>query len=645
VIQIFRYGFLFLAIVLCRDNFAQMPDPEFADKLAKSESERMLKTASFIESSGYTETDLIYQRMEWTADPAVKYISGAVTSYFVVKAQGIDSLFFDLMDSMQVDSVKQRGLPLSFSRSGNRLKIALKNRLSTDVTDSLTVYYQGRPVESGFGSFVCSFHRNTPVLWTLSEPYGAREWWPCKQSLADKIDSADILVTTPLAYRTASNGVLVSEKVDHTKRIMHWKHRYPIATYLVAIAITDYVDYADSLLLPGARILPVVNFVYPENLATARSQTGQTLQVMEVYNRLFGEYPFSGEKYGHAQFGWGGGMEHQTMTFLNNFEFELVAHELAHSWFGNSITLASWHDIWLNEGFATYATGLAYERMFDGRFWRYWKKKTTDDILTSPDGSVYVEDTTSVSRIFSGRLSYSKGGYLLHMLRWILGDSVFFNALKDYSADAGVKYGFTTQRHWIARLESAADTSLTGFLNDWYYGEGYPVYSAVYGNSGDNRLKITLTQISTHASVPFFEMPVPVRIYSDGRRDSADLRLVNTYNKQVFEVDVPFRVADLSIDPDLWLIRKINTVTALQDVAVPAQAIRIWPNPSEGVWRFTLPGQEIPVRAEIADLSGRVLYSRIINGNSVSAPSLPPGIYALKITANRKSYCMKIVKK
>jgi len=231
------------------------------------------------------------------------------------------------------------------------------------------------------------------------------------------------------------------------------------------------------------------------------------------------------------------------------------------------------------------------------------------------------------------------------MLRWILGDSVFFNALKDYSADAGVKYGFTTQRHWIARLESAADTSLTGFLNDWYYGEGYPVYSAVYGNSGDNRLKITLTQISTHASVPFFEMPVPVRIYSDGRRDSADLRLVNTYNKQVFEVDVPFRVADLSIDPDLWLIRKINTVTALQDVAVPAQAIRIWPNPSEGVWRFTLPGQEIPVRAEIADLSGRVLYSRIINGNSVSAPSLPPGIYALKITANRKSYCMKIVKK
>ena len=111
--------------------------------------------------------------------------------------------------------------------------------------DFFTVYYHGEPGNTGFGSFSQAKHGDVPIIWTLSEPYGALDWWPCKQSLTDKIDSINIIVTSPEPYRTASNGVLVSEIISNGKRTMHWKHRYPIVTYLVAVAVTNYTDYSD----------------------------------------------------------------------------------------------------------------------------------------------------------------------------------------------------------------------------------------------------------------------------------------------------------------------------------------------------------------------------------------------------------------
>jgi aminopeptidase N len=644
--QALSYSFLILALFVGLKTNGQMPDPDFAEKTALSESRKMLKSASFTEQSGYAETDLIYQRMEWNVDPAIKYISGKITSYFKVKSTSIDKISFDLLDNLTVDSVVQNKNRINFVHSGDILTISLKKTLETGVIDSLSVYYQGIPDASGFGSFVCSTHgNNIPVMWTLSEPYGAREWWPCKQSLADKIDSIDIIVNTPQPYRTAGNGILVSEKVSGGRRIMQWKHRYPIAAYLVAFAATNYTDYTDIMHLSQSRDMPVLNFVYPETLSTARSSTPQTLQVMELFNQLFGEYPFSREKYGHAQFGWGGGMEHQTMTFLYNFSFELIAHELAHSWFGNCITLASWHDIWLNEGFATYATGLTYERMFNGAYWNNWKKNVTANILKNPDGAVYVSDTTNVGRVFSGRLSYNKGSYLLHMLRWKLGDAFFFKALQNYFSDPAVKFGFATQKQWVDHLEAVAGISLTEFFKDWYYGEGYPVYSATFENLSGSRLRVKLSQTTSHISVPFFEMPVPVRVYSAGRKDSTDLRLENSVNNQVFEIHVPFPVAELSIDPDLWLIRTVDMVTAVDDLAGRESGIRIVPNPSDGKWEIITGTNEIPEIVELYDLSGRLLFRLKPERNTFYAPGLRPGVYLVKLAINRRVFETKLVKR
>ena len=124
-------------------------------------------------------------------------------------------------------------------------------------------------------------HEDTPILSTLSEPYGARDWWPCKQSLIDKIDSIDIVVSSPEQYRTASNGVLISDVVTNGKRTCHWQHRHPIATYLVAIAVTNYATYSETATLDDGTNVNILNYVYPENLADAQAQTSVTKDFIE----------------------------------------------------------------------------------------------------------------------------------------------------------------------------------------------------------------------------------------------------------------------------------------------------------------------------------------------------------------------------
>ncbi|SHJ24344.1 Por secretion system C-terminal sorting domain-containing protein [Tangfeifania diversioriginum] len=623
--------------------WAQEPDPFFTDKMAQQESSRFLKKTAFAETESYADYDLIYQRMEWEVDPAVSFISGEITSYFKSQQTNLTEIEFDLHAEMIVDSITQKGQPINFSRNKNRISIQLHETLSKGQTDSLSVFYQGEPPSTGFGSFTIGTHNQTPVLWTLSEPYGAMEWWPCKQSLADKIDSIDVIVTTPEPYRTASNGILVSEKVTAGKRTMHWKHRYPIATYLVAIAVTNYADYSDSLATEDGREIEILNFVYPENEAKAKTETPVTAEIMALFNELIGEYPFANEKYGHAQFGWGGGMEHQTMSFMGSFGFELVAHELAHQWFGNYITLGSWQDIWLNEGFATYLSGLTYENMLDGVWWPRWKRLNHNRITSEPGGSVFVEDTTSVSRTFSSRLSYSKGAYLLHMLRWVLGDEPFFNAIRNYFSDPEVANGFARTSQLIKHFETAGDTTLSEFFNDWFYGEGFPVYSAEFSQTDAQNLQITLSQTPSHNSVDFFEMPVPVRVYNTQKTDSANFRIMHTENNQQFQVQPGFIVSEIKIDPDYWLISQTAEVVNLQLTENP-ETIIVSPNPFVNEVSIILNGNQSILKTRIFSAAGKLLNQFDENQTTLNLSNLSQGIYILKIETSEKTTERIIVK-
>ncbi len=639
---LFCTGVFLLLSIFCN---AQEYDPFFAEKLAKQEQQRFQLKPGFSESENYASNDLVYQRMEFEINPNYRYIKGTVTSYFKSTTQGLTEIEFDLHSALSVDSIFQNKRKIDFLHANNKLILPLQHPMEIGQLDSVQIFYQGEPPTDteGFGSFEKSQHSGVPIIWTLSEPYGALEWFPCKQSLVDKIDSIDVIVSSPDSFRTASNGILLSETIENGMRKMHWKHRFPIATYLVGIAVTNYASYSDSLWLGDGRVIEILNYVYPENLETAKTQTPITLEIMALYNRLIGKYPFAREKYGHAQFGWGGGMEHQTMSFMSSFSFDLIAHELAHQWFGDYITLGSWQDIWLNEGFATYLTGLAYENLLDGLWWPIWKQATVNQIVTQPGGSVFVRDTANIETLFNSRLSYSKGAYLLHQLRWVLGDDDFFKGMRNYFNDPQVANGFARTDQFVKHMEMAGDTSLTEYFADWYYGEGYPIYSVEFAPVGTEKLKIILSQSTSHPSVSFFEMPVPVRVYNASKTDSADFRLVHTTSQQEFFVDVEFPVGELKIDPDLWLISKTDKVVAAQERLVSDKFV-VYPNPFSQHISLSVVNSEQLLTVQLLNSGGILLKNLPTDERVFNLSHLPAGFYFLRIETSEGWSVKELVK-
>ncbi len=630
---------------------AQSDDLYFKDlhEIADAERHNHENIIGFRTSPFTNNYDLKYHRLEWTVDPAQSYISGVVTSYFEAGTNGFQEINFDLVKVLTVSSVLHQGQPLNFiQHDDDRLQIFLPAPLAAGQLDSVTIVYAGAPPSTGFGSFNTSTHAGVPLLWTLSEPYGARDWWPCKQDLNDKIDSIDVYVRTPSAYRAASNGLLMSETLDGTQKVYHWKHRYPIPAYLIAIGVTNYAVYSDFVPVPNSNPIEVLNYVYPENLAIAQTGTAANTQVMELFNQLFGLYPFANEKYGHAQFGWGGGMEHQTMTFVSGWSFGLLAHELAHQWFGDKVTCGSWEDIWLNEGFATYLTGLTYEHGLGGQTWRNWLQSTINHVTSAPDGSVWVNDTTSVSRIFSSRLTYSKGAMLLHMLRWKLGDAAFFQGIRNYHNDPEMAYGYARTEKLKIHLQNASQQYLGPFLQDWFYGQGYPTYQVQWGQGGSGTVYLSIGQTTSHPSVDFYEMPVAIRFAGAG----GDTTVVfdHLYSGQSFSAALPFEVETVVFDPDLWIVSANNTVTevavATEEAELLRQSLHIFPNPVQDEVNIAFDRNQLPDAIVLYDAQGRRLQTIVPQQNPVSivVKDFPSGLYVLEIRMGSAVVREKVVK-
>lgn len=592
-----------------------------------------------------TNFDVKYYRCEWEVDPAVYYISGKVTVYFVITSAG-NSISFDLMSSMNVDSVKHRNVILAKTHTNNLLQVNFSTPINTGVLDSVTIFYKGPPANTGFGSFVQTTHGVVPVIWTLSEPYGSRDWWPCKNGLDDKADSIDVLITNPAAYKAASNGLLQSETlIAGGKKLTYWKHRYPIATYLVCLAVTNYSVFNNSVQL-GAVNLPMQTYCYPESLVSFQNGTQNVLDAIKYYHGIFGDYPFIKEKYGHVQFSWGGGMEHQTASFMVSVDEGLSAHELGHQWFGDKITCASWEDIWLNEGFATHLAAMYMENKYPATAIAN-RRAVVNNITSATGGSVKVDDTTNVGRIFSGRLSYNKGSHLLYMLRWKLGDDVFFRAIRRYQNDPKLVYGFARTADLKRNLEEESAVDLTKFFKDWFEGQGYPAYKVEWSQIGSNYVKIKMAQVTSHASVSFFDLPVALKFKNATQEKT--IVVDNKTNNEVFIRNIGFIPDTVLIDPDYWLITRNNTSKKITETITGPGTVQVFPNPVGNqfhIYLSNIPSAEAAIR--IYNAAGQLLYNKTVplfNGSEfVEMPSayLASGVYFLKITAGKE---FKFVKK
>lgn len=584
------------------------------DAIQKAEAKQALNKLMFKANSNTGNYDIKYHRLQLDVDPSVAFVSGSVTTYFEAKDE-MSQIVFDLAQNLTVSQVTQRGSALTFTQNSNdELVITLPVIQNSGVLDSLTINYSGNPISSGFGSFEQNNHNGDPVIWTLSEPYGAKAWWPCKQDLIDKADSLDVYLTTPTLnptnkmYVAVSNGVEQSQTINGTNKTTRFKHRYPIPAYLVAFAITNYEVYSHTVLNNG-NPFDIVNYVYPENLSYAQANTPVTVDIMNLFTNLFEEYPFANEKYGHAQFGWGGGMEHTTISFMGNFDRNLIAHELAHQWFGDKITCGSWKDIWLNEGFATYLSGLTIEHLDGNTAFKTWKEQVVTSITSAPNGAVYLADTdtTSVARMFSGRLTYNKGAMVLHMLRKKLGDATFFQGVKNYLSNTSHAYGFAKTPDFIAIMETTSGENLTEFFNDWLYNQGYPSYAIQWSQPNATQVQILVSQTQSDASVSFFEAPITLRL-TGTLGELLDITLNNTVNNETFLNTVNFTVASVQFNPDWDIISKNNTVTLHVNNTHLSSNIHIYPSPTNTQFNISKPNDITVNSIKIYNTLGQLLY-------------------------------------
>lgn len=592
----------------------------------------MLRASRGAPSRGF---DMRHHLLDLSVDPSIRAISGTVT-HRIAATQDLGQVVLDLANEITVSSILIDEQPAVFAHANDSLVVELSPQLPEGEEASIAVTYSGVPPETGFGSFVQDEHEGAPILWTLSEPYGARDWWPCKHDLNDKADSLDVIITTVSGNRAASNGLLIAEDdLGNGTVRFHWRHRHPINHYLVAFAVTNYTVYSDVVPLASGDV-EVLNYVFPENLADAQGGTVNSISQMQLYSDLFGEYPFADEKYGHAQFAWGGGMEHQTMSFMGGFHYELVAHELAHQWFGDLVTCASWEDLWLNEGFATYLSGLCYEFLAP-QYWMPFKSGRRGHITSQPGGSVLVTDTTSIPRLFDSRLTYAKGAYVLHMLRWVCGDDAFFEGVNNYLNDPEIRNRSALTSQLIEHLETAAGISLSEFMEDWYVGEGFPTYQLVWTQDINGQVNAMLEQTTSHPSIDFFEMPVPIRFEADGQMETVILD--HAFSGQTFSFPLPFQASAAQLDPELWIVSGQNLVLKVPMAAFnDRESPLLYPNPaSADAWMHV--GTRIigNVDLEVIDALGRVVLQRnaTVDGMRVPVPSamLASGTYTVRLLA------------
>ncbi len=633
-------------LLLCLSISVVFSQNKTASTKAIAESE--LKSAAqllSVEVNPNTQNyDITYHKLEFTLNPTVKFITGKITTTFTAVTT-MTTITFDFANALTTSSVKMGATNLAFTENtNNELIITLPAPLAAGSSATVEVNYSGVPPSNGFDAFVQTTHNNTGIIWTLSEPFGARDWWPCKQDLNDKIDSIDVYIKAPTQYISVSNGIEPEPPViTGTTKTTHFHHGYPIPAYLIAIACTNYAVYEQT----GGTFpneYPIINYIYPEYYDSIQPQLDETPNILALYETLFEVYPFHNEKYGHAQFGWGGGMEHTTVSFMVGFDRQLIAHEMGHQWFGDKITCGTWKDIWLNEGFATYLADLVIEN-FDGvDSFVSDKSAMISDITSVPNGAIYMTDAeaTNVNRIFSSRLSYDKGAMVLEMLRFKLGDTAFFQGMKNYLADPALAYGYALTPNFQAHMEEVYGQSLTEFFNDWVYHQGYPTYTIAAQNWGAGQAKFVVNQTQSDASVSYFEMPIPVRVHGAGGQ-VADVVLNNTLNGEEIIVDVPFVVTSVEFDPERHLIAKNSTITLGNDAFTLDQAMAVYPNPTNDYLHIQMPSNMVLERVSVYNNLGQVVLENTTTSINVSA--LSTGVHYVDVQTSEGVFHKKFIKK
>lgn len=458
-------------------------------------------------------------------------VEGVCTIDAQPAVDGLTMFTVDLRSNLTVNSVT--GDVGGWSRVGHTIEITLDQTYDTGESFQVVVDYQGYPQPSGFGAFQWWLRNGNLAVATLSEPFYAHYWWPCKDALDDKA-TMEMDVTVPDWMIAVSNGLEVGTVPLSGNRIQYrWHETYAMMPYLASLAITNYqrydlqYDYDNG----GPQTMPVTCYVYPDHWDFGGGQPYPDYKdgcdelpvMLETLSLPYGQYPFVAEKYGVAETGGPGGlaanMEHQTITsmyVINNYS-DIMAHELAHQWWGDEVTCQTWYDIWLNEGFASYSEALYRELKPDGGLSSYWSRMNSRR-PSNPDAQVYRTDISSVSAIFSSNDVYGKGAWVMHMLRHVMGDDAFFAALAAYRA--AYAHDSATTAEFAAAFSASFGHDLTWFTDQWVMNPGSPDYEWNYTTdnvAGRDYLKLAIWQKQAANGYGLFTMPVDIRVMTSSK--------------------------------------------------------------------------------------------------------------------------------
>lgn len=635
--------FLLLSLLLSHLLFAQefQPGTRAADWCATGHMRdlSLRPVTTFSHAALMNQYDVKFYWLDLKMERNTKYLDGKVTMR-ATSIVAIDSFGFELHTSLTIDSVKVNGITRTVYRNVNESAALLGAGFPANTSLNVEIWYHGLPTAVGGAAIGSGISTGTSgswgnqVTWTLSEPYSAYEWWPCKQSLTDKADSSWVFVTTDVTNKVGSNGLLTAiTPMGGGKHRYEWKSSHAIDYYLISVTIAKYVEYniwAHPAGYPDSIL--VQNYIYdnPSTLPYFKADIDRTPELIELFSERYGLYFFADEKYGHAMAPFSGGMEHQTMTSLGFFNFDLIAHELAHQWFGDNVTCRTWNDIWVNEGFASYSEYVANEFLNPGDEVA-WMQSTHDNVMSQPGGSVFCTDTTNVSRIFSGRLTYDKGAAIIHMIRHeVNNDSLFWLALQTYqqqyrdSTASGVQF-----QHVV---ETVTGVDLDNFMADWYFGEGYPTYDVEWAHVG-GLFYVETTESSSTGVTPFHRNTVTYTLHRSSGGDTL-VRVLHTGTTTYFSLPVSGTVTSIEVDKENWVLNQVGSITQDltigQDQPISEQQPQVWPVPAHDQLHLRT---EADGYVHLYDLHGRLVLSTQLQAgiHTLSLEGLASGVYLLHL--------------